>query len=585
MCERWGYSWGSGLRRLYWDSASQTVKNEPIYTDTAGAITNVGIWEHGCFSRGGSANVLPGGFSFCFYVDKDSSYGKLSAVQLTKTITDNWGISGVPSSITFPATGLPTANDGAMTIAFVQDSGNSFYLQIVNSAASGGSVDLSLAYNGPVDSNMLVRIQNNPSDSYLWDGKTGRFQWTWTSGTTGVVIGPINAIIALTQFSFTFTINSATGVSTANIVGNNNVVKSYTISSAPTFTLSRISCQCGSGVDGDDPILKECEYSGSSTPCCTPDCHYKLNNNLCQLPTDNCTGPSYCTGKSATCPPLQIVSACNCTFPYYGYGCTQVRCDKLTDCGSCNTYSQCSYCCSGTSSYCTASSSCSTKYPSNCPVCPACANGTCQCGSCVCDPGYGGTNCDLIVDCTGNPVPQGDTPKKIDICGVCGGNGTSCIGCDGIPFGLKYDNCGICGGDGSSCYNPCPGSTCQECTASDICGWCPTDSKCYPKTNNGACGDKLLTADQGKLGISICDAQISTAAIVGAALGTAAIVGIAVGGAALAVIGVVGGKKGYDAYMKHKTNMSGAQSNPMYNDTGRTGNNPFYNTGVEMKNV
>jgi hypothetical protein len=55
-------------------------------------------------------------------------------------------------------------------------------------------------------------------------------------------------------------------------------------------------------------------------------------------------------------------------------------------------------------------------------------------------------------------VPAGDTPKKIDICGICGGNGTSCIGCDGIPFGKIYDACGICGGDGSTCYNPCPGN-------------------------------------------------------------------------------------------------------------------------------
>jgi hypothetical protein len=147
MCESWGYAWGSGLRRLYWDPVSQTVKNEPILSDAgifhshfflnflAGSISNVGIWEHGCFSRGGSANVLPGGFSFCYYSNKDSSYGKLSAVKLSDTITHNWGISGVPTSITFPATGLPTATDGYITIAFVQDSGNSFYLQIVNSAA------------------------------------------------------------------------------------------------------------------------------------------------------------------------------------------------------------------------------------------------------------------------------------------------------------------------------------------------------------------------------------------------------------------------------------------------------------------
>jgi hypothetical protein len=103
------------------------------------------------------------------------------------------------------------------------------------------------------------------------------------------------------------------------------------------------------------------------------------------------------------------------------------------------------------------------------------------------------------------------------------------------------------------------GSDCKSCTASDICGWCPTDNTCYPKTN-GNCGDKLLTEDQSKLGISICDAQISTGAIVGAALGTAAIVGIAIAGAAVAVLGVIGGKKGYDAYMKGKSNMGGAQS-------------------------
>lgn len=30
--------------------------------------------------------------------------------------------------------------------------------------------------------------------------------------------------------------------------------------------------------------------------------------------------------------------------------------------------------------------------------------------------------------------------KVIDICGVCGGNGTTCIGCDGIPnSGKTYD--------------------------------------------------------------------------------------------------------------------------------------------------
>ena len=39
-----------------------------------------------------------------------------------------------------------------------------------------------------------------------------------------------------------------------------------------------------------------------------------------------------------------------------------------------------------------------------------------------------------------------------DDCGVCGGDGSSCIGCDGVPnSGLVDDLCGVCGGDNSTC--------------------------------------------------------------------------------------------------------------------------------------
>ncbi len=41
-----------------------------------------------------------------------------------------------------------------------------------------------------------------------------------------------------------------------------------------------------------------------------------------------------------------------------------------------------------------------------------------------------------------------------DICNVCGGNGTSCLDCNGVPFGKSsVDSCGICGGDDSTCCN------------------------------------------------------------------------------------------------------------------------------------
>jgi len=40
----------------------------------------------------------------------------------------------------------------------------------------------------------------------------------------------------------------------------------------------------------------------------------------------------------------------------------------------------------------------------------------------------------------------------IDACGLCGGDGTSCAGCDGVPnSGLVFDRCGVCGGDGTTC--------------------------------------------------------------------------------------------------------------------------------------
>jgi len=39
-----------------------------------------------------------------------------------------------------------------------------------------------------------------------------------------------------------------------------------------------------------------------------------------------------------------------------------------------------------------------------------------------------------------------------DLCHVCGGDGTSCLDCNGIAFGgATLDSCGVCGGDDSTC--------------------------------------------------------------------------------------------------------------------------------------
>lgn len=64
-----------------------------------------------------------------------------------------------------------------------------------------------------------------------------------------------------------------------------------------------------------------------------------------------------------------------------------------------------------------------------------------------------------------------------------------------------------------------------------------------------------------------------------------------IGGALLAVIIIgsiivfaalvgFGGKKGYDIWLAHRNNMSGASTNPLYNDNGMSGSNPMYSSRV-----
>eukprot|EP01125_Pyxidicula_operculata_P006333 TRINITY_DN219_c0_g1_i4.p1 TRINITY_DN219_c0_g1~~TRINITY_DN219_c0_g1_i4.p1 ORF type:complete len:622 (+),score=118.28 TRINITY_DN219_c0_g1_i4:38-1867(+) len=65
---------------------------------------------------------------------------------------------------------------------------------------------------------------------------------------------------------------------------------------------------------------------------------------------------------------------------------------------------------------------------------------------------------------------------QYDICGVCGGNGRSCLGCDGIPNGAQFDECGECGGNNQTCLG-CDGvpnsglekNSCGECGGNPNC--------------------------------------------------------------------------------------------------------------------
>jgi hypothetical protein len=125
-----------------------------------------------------------------------------------------------------------------------------------------------------------------------------------------------------------------------------------------------------------------------------------------------------------------------------------------------------------------------------------------ECGVC----GGNGATC---LDCAKTP----NGTAKIDVCGVCNGNGTTCLGCDGIPNSQKtLDACGVCGGDNSTCLDcrgipnggavidscgVCGGdnSTCLDCAGVvngtsrlDKCGICGGNDKCDITTLVDKCG-------------------------------------------------------------------------------------------------
>lgn len=65
----------------------------------------------------------------------------------------------------------------------------------------------------------------------------------------------------------------------------------------------------------------------------------------------------------------------------------------------------------------------------------------------------------------------------IDQCGVCGGNGTTCLDCKGVPFGnARRDQCGVCYDPFVDSYDPskavdCAG-VCNGTAKIDECGFC-----------------------------------------------------------------------------------------------------------------
>ena len=79
------------------------------------------------------------------------------------------------------------------------------------------------------------------------------------------------------------------------------------------------------------------------------------------------------------------------------------------------------------------------------------------------------TRPDLPFISTRRPYPGG---VQVDKCGVCGGDDTTCYGCDGLPASAKkLDFCRVCGGTNNSCIG-CDGIRNPTPTVLDSCGVC-----------------------------------------------------------------------------------------------------------------
>jgi len=166
--------------------------------------------------------------------------------------------------------------------------------------------------------------------------------------------------------------------------------------------------------------------------------------------------------------------------------------------GSGSKYDRCGAC-NGDNSTCFDIPECRADSPA-CPTinkgcaCSACADKWkqltqgCQCGVFQDACGKCGGDSTSCLGCDGKPM----SGKVFDRCGQCDGDNSRCLGCDGVVnSGKKFDLCGvcdggnaardicgICGGDGSSCtgcddkiYSGKAVDACDECGGVNRCKW------------------------------------------------------------------------------------------------------------------
>jgi hypothetical protein len=256
-----------------------------------------------------------------------------------------------------------------------------------------------------------------------------------------------------------------------------------------------LSC-CGDGIlqqgEDCDPLLNP------TADCCDfATCQFSNPSVVCRASTDLCDKAEFCTGFSLPCPPDSLYPNGTTCRPSAGPCDKEERCDEVSpSCPVDEFYPSTRVCEAGIDNLCDLDSFC-TGTNVSCPpktqlpdgtTCDldsdVCTSDTCFNSTCI----TGGTPC--FSNCSHGELcsSPGTTPVCTNL------SSSNFPGCDGFPAsGLVPDRCGVCGGDGSSCVSiPC--TLDSECPTSMSCcgGFCA--NKNTSEQHCGACGNGMSSS-------------------------------------------------------------------------------------------
>lgn len=401
-----------------------------------------------------------------------------------------------------------------------------------------------------IGANNVQRMQ--PAAGSVYQGNLGSYTVDYTDTTTdppyanGIKFTPSTASLmnGATE-SFSLSVSGYNPQTTQfELIGHTaDIWEPFAFSQDPTC-----ACNCNQTCPLGYSVSSGCKSCGSSTPglmnWCTPTGSYDNPYALTQVPVGSNPSSGFAPGSTDN--------------QAFSLSCTCVR--NMIDCpnncygnGDCNHATGVCTCAQGfTGVDCAPTPSTYTQV--NCSDLNYCSgNGRCVSGACVCYGNYSGLAC--------TDLPYGGCSDSPD-CGTCSGR-AGCVWCGnagGIPSCTETTTCQ--GGTKPSCFvteipyiaPPCP----DQCSG------------------HGSCQNNKCQCNDGWQGINCGATALTTAAKIGIGVSAGVVAGIVIG--VIAFFALTAGA-GYAGYRYRKINNQGLNTsgqNPLYDEGGRTGQNPLY---------